>query len=106
MKPSQVSTVLLKIASAIDNSKNPKRELVSQDLKKLLVKISSGPYDKALEAIHDGVDKLVAENDNFIKKANDPHYVFMDRDKELFIWHSKQVIDNLAKILANYSEPS
>lgn len=36
MKPSEVSSILRRIASAIDKSKNPKRELVARDLKRVL----------------------------------------------------------------------
>jgi hypothetical protein len=36
MKPSQVSASLRRIATAIDKSKNPKRELVARDLKRAI----------------------------------------------------------------------
>lgn len=39
MKPTQVSKYLRKIAAAIDNSKNPRRELVAEDLKRVITAI-------------------------------------------------------------------
>lgn len=41
MKPSQLSYHLRRIASAIDNSKNPSRSLVARDLNDLIYRISS-----------------------------------------------------------------
>jgi hypothetical protein len=41
MKPSQLASQLRRIAAAIDNSKNPDRNLISRDLKKVLYTISS-----------------------------------------------------------------
>ena len=37
MKPSEVSNTLKRIANKIDNSKNPKRKFVAQDLRKIIV---------------------------------------------------------------------
>lgn len=39
LEPSKVASELLKIANRIDNSKNPKRELILQDLKKVIAAI-------------------------------------------------------------------
>lgn len=39
MKPSQVSTKLRQIAAAIDNSKNPRRDLVAADLKRVIIAV-------------------------------------------------------------------
>jgi len=36
MKPSQVASKLRKIATTIDNSKNPRRDLVAADLKRII----------------------------------------------------------------------
>jgi hypothetical protein len=41
MRPSQVSKTLRQIAAKIDNSKNPKRELVAADLKRILAAIGT-----------------------------------------------------------------
>jgi hypothetical protein len=40
--PAKVASELLKVADRIDNSKNPKRKLVAQDLKKILVAVKGG----------------------------------------------------------------
>jgi hypothetical protein len=42
MKPSQVAGALRHIASKIQNSKNPDRKLVAQDLQRILVAIDTG----------------------------------------------------------------
>jgi len=39
--PSRVSSALRRIASAIENSKNPSRELVARDLQDLVDRLSS-----------------------------------------------------------------
>lgn len=36
MKPSQLSSILRRIAAAIDNSKSPSRELVAEDLRRVI----------------------------------------------------------------------
>jgi hypothetical protein len=43
MKPSQTAQSLRRIASKIQNSKNPDRILVARDLKKLLAAVAAGP---------------------------------------------------------------
>ena len=40
MKPSQLASQLLRIASKIENSKSPDRSLVARDLKKVLAGIN------------------------------------------------------------------
>jgi len=52
MKPSEVSAKLRQIASTIDNSKNPRRNLVAADLKRIVVAFG-GPLAQKLNA--DGV---------------------------------------------------
>jgi len=47
MKPSQVAIALRRIASAIQASKNPDKNLVARDLKKIISKIAEGPIDWA-----------------------------------------------------------
>jgi len=51
MKPSQLASQLRRIASAIDNSKNPDRTLVARDLKKILSAVTA---DQAF--IHMNID--------------------------------------------------
>jgi hypothetical protein len=72
MKPSDTSQALLRIASNIQNSKNPDRTLVARDLKKVLaalaggVEISmslAGPWTASSE------QAVVAEAYDRIKKA-------------------------------------
>jgi len=48
MKPSQLASQLRRIASKIDNSKQPDRSLVAQDLKKVLATVSANgmTFDK------------------------------------------------------------
>ena len=43
MKPSSVALELRRIASALDNSKSPSRELVANDLRNVISKLSSDP---------------------------------------------------------------
>lgn len=50
MKPSQVSARLRQIAAAIDNSKNPRRDLVAADLRRIVVAV--GPT--VMDAINAG----------------------------------------------------
>lgn len=42
MKPSRVTSKLRQIATALDNSKNPRRDLVAADLKKLITAVEEG----------------------------------------------------------------
>src|SRR5512135_2511638 len=46
MNPNQVSTVLRKIASAIDNSKNPSKEFVIADLKTVIAQMTTGQQEQ------------------------------------------------------------
>jgi len=39
MKPSQIASKLRQIASAIDNSKNPRQDLVAQDLRRVIIAV-------------------------------------------------------------------
>lgn len=62
MKPSQVSTKLRQIAAAIDNSKNPRRDLVALDLKKLVKDIHKkylGGLTEENQELKDIIDNLV-----------------------------------------------
>jgi hypothetical protein len=43
MKPSQVASKLRQIAAAIDNSKNPRADLVARDLKRIIVSVGGDP---------------------------------------------------------------
>jgi hypothetical protein len=45
MKPSEVSNILRRIASKIDNSENPKRALVAKDLRRVIVAINETNID-------------------------------------------------------------
>ena len=44
MRPDQLAKSLRQIAAKIDNSKNPKRELVARDLKRIIAKLPGGEY--------------------------------------------------------------
>lgn len=44
MKPSQVAEALRLIASRIENSKSPRRELVARDLKQVLVHVAADSF--------------------------------------------------------------
>jgi len=46
MKPSQVAAKLRQIASAIDNSNNPRKDLVAADLKRVIAAVSVTPEQK------------------------------------------------------------
>jgi hypothetical protein len=56
MKPSQVASKLRQIASTIDNSKNPRKDLVAADLKKVIgnLRTSAVPGAMINVAIYDG----------------------------------------------------
>lgn len=51
LSPSRVSSTLRRIASAIENSKSPSRELVSRDLNYLVSRISSHNWNEVWEKI-------------------------------------------------------
>jgi len=44
-KPSEIAKNLRRIAAAIDNSKNPKKEYVIADLKKVLASLTPTPVE-------------------------------------------------------------
>lgn len=50
MKPSQVTTILRHIATTIENSKNPDRNLVARDIQLLINKVA-GENKEALAAV-------------------------------------------------------
>jgi hypothetical protein len=68
MKPNQLVIVLRRIASNIERSKNPDRNLVARDLKKVVATLTS--YDVKLKDKDetkmplDAVDKFLRENQN------------------------------------------
>lgn len=43
MKPAELATEIRRIASGIENSKNPSRELVAKDIKKLISHLAADP---------------------------------------------------------------
>lgn len=106
MKPSEMSAILRRIASAIDKSENPKRELVVRDIRMVLAAITNHFDDKALGEIRDGMDALKKERDDFIKKSEDPSHIFSDYDREWHIWKIKEIVTDLADKLKNYNKPA
>jgi hypothetical protein len=61
MKPSEISIILRRIATAIDKSENPNRELVTRDIRMVLAAVTNRFDDKALGEIRDGMDALKRE---------------------------------------------
>lgn len=61
MKPSEVSTKLRQIATAIDRSKNPDRDLVTQDLRRIVSHLQIGAkFDKkTFDEVKDGIEDLI-----------------------------------------------
>jgi hypothetical protein len=45
MKPSHIASRLRQIAAAIDNSKNPRRDLVARDLQQVIIAVGSALSD-------------------------------------------------------------
>jgi hypothetical protein len=66
MKPSQLASQLRRIASAIDNSKQPDRTLVARDLKKVLASVSktagSGSIIIQIISGNNGDDYLIMQS--------------------------------------------
>jgi hypothetical protein len=60
MKPSQISNQLRQIATAIDNSKNPSRKAVSQDLRRVLVAMDD--FNTNL------IDRLISSTEQQLKE--------------------------------------
>jgi hypothetical protein len=60
MKPFQVASKLRQIAAAIDNSRNPRRELVTADLRKIIGSLRIGKFDKReFDEIKKGIENLI-----------------------------------------------
>ena len=85
MKPSQLASQLRRIAAAIDKSRNPDRNLVARDLKKVLtdtkIAASDGTYagytesqiaNEIIRSINHvkGADELLSTANDFIIKLN------------------------------------
>jgi hypothetical protein len=81
MKPSELSSALRRIATAIDQSKKPDRRLVSRDLKKVLAAVSG-------DVIPLNIKKPVKVDspDNFSFKSGEP-------DPELLEHYERNGID-------------
>ena len=59
MKPSELSQELKRIASAIENSKNPSRELVAKDLKAVISKIAIEEAPQKEETKEEMIEKMI-----------------------------------------------
>ena len=69
MKPAELASALRRIASGIENSKQPSRNLVARDLKSLIQKIATDGLK--VEAFHDSHDgALVIHMERNGKKTN------------------------------------
>lgn len=106
IKPSEVSASLRCIAAIIENSKNPRKELVAQDLKEILAAVTNRFDDKAIGEVQSGIDALKKEQSSFMRKSEDSSYNFSDYDRELYIWKVKEIVTDLSNKLKDYNEPS
>jgi hypothetical protein len=66
MKPSQMAQKLRQIASAIDNSKNPRRDLVAADLRRIVAVIDDGEYEVDPEVCTHPRSKEIQKGDKLI----------------------------------------
>jgi hypothetical protein len=60
MRPFEVSAKLRQIAATIDNSRNPRRDLVAADLKKIIGNLRVGKFDRTVfDKVKNGIDDLI-----------------------------------------------
>jgi hypothetical protein len=101
MKPSEVAFKLRQIAAAIDNSRNPRRDLVARDLKRIIAAV--GPFDNFSGQIrHDGnggifVEGTIDTNGDTVKVEAAPS----DRGMELFL-DDQSVDESLVEKFTEY----
>jgi hypothetical protein len=69
MKPSEVSNTLKRIASKIDNSKNPKRELVAKDLRKVIAATEQLTTEEKLV-----LKVLLSKAQDMVETSNDEEF--------------------------------
>lgn len=91
MKPSQLARSLKRIASGIESSKNPKKELVIRDLKRILAAVTKNGNDAASLLFWEALDELPG------KHVSDNSYLnILNKIKEIA---KKSNID--AKVIAD-----
>lgn len=88
MTPEQFAIELRNIASKIDNSESPRRDLVSADLKKLIIAadIDMNTIVKGWSGFEDGYNKILKKADESVNEA------------KLFLKGAKRAILNSDKI--------
>jgi len=92
MKPSQVASKLRRIAAAIDNSKNPRPDLVAADLRRI---VANMPPDAILKSIGDvgGMAEMI----RMVEKRQDPDASNPDEFFHQFIWAYAEDADSLTE---------
>ena len=93
MKPSQVSASLRRIASKIEASKNPDRNLVARDLKRIVAEVVAAPAAPQNWLVNNRnrmlVDKILTASEDFkssVVRSTSPTEVRAAFEKLFDVW--------------------
>jgi len=103
MNPSRLSSSLRRIAAAIDNSKNPSRELVARELKSLVTHLASDErinyykgLQRMLQRMHNAIDMDKKKESLELFYGGLGHFVALTNDSDL-IASQRKIGESLKK---------